>query len=219
VAECDCCDGTARGAAGRYSESGAGSALIFRLELALILRDVTAVRSLEKAVLPRISALQRGLTRSRGTAMQVPFVQSLTVIAALAGSLAVAGIASATEAAPAEALLPSPALTSALALRLRPTPPDPGPATPPWAADVRGLLSEQRPAADCTKPCNAANGGPFIADQLLNELGSDPLLGTVMAPITRGVPISTGDGTPALKLAVIPTQITRGSGFVAIGHF
>lgn len=152
--------------------------------------------------------------------MKVPFAQVWTMTATLLGSLAVAGTAVATETELAKAAAPSLSITDGLALGL-PLQPPPAPAADgaPWAADVRRLLSEDRPARDCTKPCDATNKGPLIAEQLLTELGEDPLLGTVMAPVTRGVPISTGDGAPALKLAVIPTQITRGSGFVAIGYF
>jgi hypothetical protein len=151
--------------------------------------------------------------------MKAPFTQLLTIAATLAGSVAVAGSAFASDTTLAKAAAPSLAIADAVALGLRAQPP-PAPASDntAWAADVRHLLTEKRPVHDCTKPCDAAKG-PLIADQLLSELGADPLLGTVIAPVTRGVPISTGDGAPALKLAVIPTQITRGSGFVAIGYF
>jgi len=154
--------------------------------------------------------------------MKVP-AQLLTMTATLAGNLALAGTAVATDATRAEAAAPALALTcAAVAAHLRPLPqPLPAPASDrtPGSADIRRLLTEKKPAPECTKPCDAANKGPLIAEQLLTQLGADPLLGTVMAPVTRGVPISTGDGSPALKLAVIPTQITRGSGLVAIGHF
>lgn len=151
--------------------------------------------------------------------MKVHPAQLLTVTAALAGSVAVAGTAFATDTTLAKAATPSLAILEAMALPL----PQPAPAAQAdgarWTADVRRLFTDKRPAPECMKPCDAGNKGPLIADQLLTELGADPLLGTVMAPVTRGVPISTGDGAPALKLAVIPTQITRGSGVVAIGHF
>ena len=148
-------------------------------------------------------------------AMKVPLEQLFMMTATLAGILA------ATDPRLDQAAAsPSLAITGAVALRLRAQPlPAPTADSTPWAADIRRVFSEKRPAPDCSKPCDATNKGPLIAEQLLTELGSDPLLGTVMAPVTRGVPISTGDGTPALKLAVIPTQITRGSGLVAIGHF
>jgi hypothetical protein len=153
--------------------------------------------------------------------MKVPLEQLLMMAATLAGTLAATGTAAAADTRLDQAAAaPSLAITDAVAPRLRAQPlPSPTADSTPWAADIRRLFSEKRPAPDCTKPCDATNKGPLIAEQLLTELGADPLLGTVMAPVTRGVPISTGDGAPALKLAVIPTQITRGSGFVAIGYF
>jgi hypothetical protein len=156
---------------------------------------------------------------SRGTAMKDPVAQLSTITAALVGYLTVAGAAFATDTTVAQTVTPSLALPHAMALGVEPQPPAaPAPGSAPWTADVRRWPATKTAGPDCTKPC-AAQAGPFIADQLLMRLGSDPLLGTLMAPITRGVPISGSDGMPALELAVIPTQITRGSGVVAIGRF
>jgi hypothetical protein len=187
---------------------------------------MTSSGFVNKPALQGLRARQLGSTNPRGSAMKVPFARAWTVIATLTGSLAVAGTALATEPALAKAAAPSLSITDGVALlglSLQPPPASVADGAP-WAADVRQLLSEKlptdkRPARDCTKPCDATNKGPLIAERLLSELGADPLLATVMAPVTRGVPISTGDGAPALKLAVIPAQITRGSGFVAIGYF
>jgi hypothetical protein len=150
--------------------------------------------------------------------MKDPVAQLSTITAALVGYLTVAGTAFATDTALTRAGTPSRAFTHALIFGLEPqAPPAPSPSTP-WAADIQ-RWPDAKKSGDCAKPCNAAQAGPWIADQLLMRLGSDPLLGTLMAPITQGVPISGGEGKPALELAVIPTQITRGSGFVAIGRF
>lgn len=151
--------------------------------------------------------------------MKDPVAQLSTITAALVGFLTVAGTAFASDTTLAKTATPSLALTRAMTLGLEPqAAPAPAPGGTPWAADVQRWPAPKK-SADCAKPCEAAQAGPLIADQLLMRLGSDPLLGTLMAPITRGVPISGGDGTPALELAVIPTQITRGSGVVAIGRF
>jgi hypothetical protein len=151
--------------------------------------------------------------------MKDPVAQLSTITAALVGYLTVTGAAFATDTTLAQTATPSLALTHAMALGVEPqAPPAPAPGSAPWAADVRRWPAGNTAAPDCTKPC-AVQAGPFIADQILMRLGSDPLLDTLMAPITRGVPISGGAGMPALELAVIPTQITRGSGVVAIGRF
>jgi hypothetical protein len=154
--------------------------------------------------------------------MKDPVAQLSTITAALVGYLTVAGAAFATDTTLAQTATPSLALPHAMALGVElgvePQALPPAPGSAPWTADVRRWPAAKTAAPDCTKPC-AVQAGPFIADQLLMRLGADPLLGTLMAPITRGVPISGGDGMPALAFAVIPTQITRGSGVVAIGRF
>jgi hypothetical protein len=152
--------------------------------------------------------------------MKDPVAQLSTITAALVGYLSVAGTAFATDTTLAPAATPSLGLTQAMTLGLESQPPPaPAPASTPWAANLQRWPAAKKSAPDCAKPCDGVHAGPLIADQLLMRLGSDPLLGTLMAPITRGVPISGSDGTPALELAVIPTQITRGSGVVAIGRF
>jgi hypothetical protein len=152
--------------------------------------------------------------------MKDPVAQLSTITAALVGYLTVAGTAFATDTTLAHAATPSLGLTPAMALGLEPQPPPaPAPGSTPWTVDLQRWPAAKKSTPGCTKPCDGLYAGPLIADQLLMRLGSDPLLGTLMAPITRGVPISGGDGTPALQLAVIPTQITRGSGVVAIGRF
>lgn len=165
--------------------------------------------------------------------MKASLVQCMTAIA-VAGSVASPGAALASDTLPAADTLLAPAtplaktagpamLTQAavapLLLAQPKALPDAASDSSQWVSDVRRALSEDKPPAECTKPCDATRKGPLIADQLLNQLGSDPLLGLVMAPVTRGVPIAAGDGAPALELAVNPNQFTRGRGLVAIGHF
>lgn len=150
--------------------------------------------------------------------MKVALVQLLTMTAALAAPLGAADWAVATDAPLAPA--PSLALTNGvMAAGLPALAPEASADGAPAAPPLRRWFTETRLPSDCTKRCGIDNDGSLMAEQLLAKLGADPVLGTVMAPVTRGVPISTGDGGPALQLAVIPTQITRGSGLVAIGHF
>jgi hypothetical protein len=152
--------------------------------------------------------------------MNDPVAQSSAITAALVGYLTLTGTAVATDTTLVTTATRSSALTHTMAFGLElQAPPAPAPGSTPWAADVQRWPAAKKSTHDCTKPCRGVHAGPWIADQLLMRLGSDPLLATLMAPITRGVPISAGDGMPALELAVIPTQITRGSGFVAIGRF
>jgi hypothetical protein len=139
----------------------------------------------------------------------------------LAGSLATAASASATDTRLARTARPTPAssgvtLPHPLPL-LHPLPPALPEATP--SANVQRLLTEPIPAPACTTKCRRRNKGHAIADELLNQLDTVPVLGAMMVPVTRGLMISTGEGTPPLELAVIPGRITRGSGFVAIGRF
>lgn len=151
--------------------------------------------------------------------MKVPVAHLSTITAALVGYLTVAGTAFATDTTRARAGTPSRVFTHEMVFGLEPqAPPAPAPASRAWAADVQ-RWPDAKKSGDCAKSCDAAKAGPLIANQLLMRLGSDPLLATLMAPITQGVPISGGEGKPALELAVIPTQITRGSGVVAIGRF
>lgn len=152
--------------------------------------------------------------------MRGRFEQLLTSVT-LAGILATAGTASATDAGLAKAVGPSLAIdVAAVATRLpqlHALAPALSEGTP--SADLRRLLTERLPPPECKKACGRERTGHVLADELLNQLDTVPVLGTVMVPVTRGVMIPTGEGTPPLKLAVVPTQFKRGSGFVAIGRF
>jgi hypothetical protein len=139
----------------------------------------------------------------------------------LAGGLTAAANASATDTRLAKAAGPSLASSGVTLAPLLPElqalPPALSERAP--SADVQRLLIEPMPAPACTTACGRKNKGHAIADELLNRLGTVPVLGAMMVPVTRGLMISTGEGTPPLKLAVVPGRITRGSGFVAIGRF
>lgn len=164
------------------------------------------------------------------TAMKSLRSRCLTMAAALVGTLAATGDAIADDTILTRAAPPALALASAAAITQLEAPP--APPTQP-NTDVRQLLSEPaedarwRQETDSDDPGRApsvarksdAKKVPLLTEDILRELGQLPLIETMMVPVTRGVTIETGDGTPALTFAVKPTKITRGSGLVAIGRF
>jgi hypothetical protein len=148
--------------------------------------------------------------------------EKLLLSVTLVGGLAATSTAAADTALIASAAAPSLATSGATLAahlpRLQPLPPQPSESPSP-AADVQRLLAEPLPAPACRRACDENGKSVDIARELLHRLGTLPVLGAVMAPVTRGVLIPTGEGTPPLELTVIPTQIKRGSGLVATGRF
>ena len=64
-----------------------------------------------------------------------------------------------------------------------------------------------------------APGSRLNLDALLRGSDALELLGAFVLPGRRGVTVATSDGMPTLSLAMMRTDITRGSGLCAMGKF
>lgn len=75
--------------------------------------------------------------------------------------------------------------------------------------------------ADCDRECGfeTKNQSLRIADGIFQGLGPLQVLGSLVLPQRQVLTIASGDGAPTLSFSVMPTKITRGSGFVAMAKF
>jgi hypothetical protein len=137
--------------------------------------------------------------------MNLSFAGTLGIAAALAATLAQSNAASADPSAP-EPVTREPVAREA------------GPAMDPLDAQPRAGEHELRTAA-MTKLCDLKCQVLTFTEDTVPGLGASQLLYTVLYPGKLGLSIPKSDGTRAVTITVMPTQIARGKGLIAKGTF
>jgi hypothetical protein len=148
-----------------------------------------------------MSGIGSGEALAKGI-MNSSFVGTLSIAAALVGTLAQPDTASADP----SSSTPEPVAREAQA------------AVDPLDVEPRAGEHELRTGA-MTKVCDLRCQVLAFTEDTIPGLGASQLLYTVLYPGKVGLSIPKGNGTTAVTFTVIPTQIARGKGLVAKGTF